>query len=76
MSAITTKNRGGGKRKASVLTIKIFKRRGSRYWQALIRHGKLKKRITTRSIMESSAREFAELAYRHFAREARKGALK
>ena len=55
-----------------VVTIKvaIFRRKGSRFWQALSKHGKQRKRLSTRSTHESSAKEFAELAYRHFAQEA------
>ena len=56
------------RRKAQVLRVAIFKRKHSRFWQArVVRKGKLV-RITTRTQNETAAKEFAELAYRHFAR--------
>jgi hypothetical protein len=58
----------GRKETASdVLTIRIFKRKGSKYWQALVKGpGGLRKRITTRTTLKPAASEFAELAFRHF----------
>jgi hypothetical protein len=55
--------------KSDVLTIRIFKRTGSKYWQALVKGpGGLRKRVTTRTTLKPSAAEFAELAFRHFSR--------
>jgi hypothetical protein len=51
-----------------VLTIRIFKRRGSRFWQALVKCGRFRKRITTRTELKAAAEDFAKLAFRHFSR--------
>lgn len=56
------------RKKAQVLRVTIFRRKGSSFWQARVVHKGKTKRITTRTRLESAAKEFAELAYRHFAR--------
>lgn len=58
----------GTKKAAAVLSVQIFKRKDSRFWQAKITAPGFKKKITTRTVIASSAREFAELAYFHFNR--------
>jgi len=57
------------RRKGSqVLRVTIFRRGGSRYWQARVWiKGKLV-RITTRTQNRQAAEDFAVLAWRHFAR--------
>jgi len=53
---------------SQVLRVTIFRRRGSRYWQARVWiKGKLV-RITTRTQNRQAAEDFAVLAWRHFAR--------
>lgn len=56
------------RRKSSqVLRVTVFRRKGSRYWQARVWiKGKLV-RITTRTQNRAAAEEFAVLAWRHFA---------
>jgi hypothetical protein len=66
---------GGGKMKASVLKVEIFKRKGSRYWQARIVFDKILKRISTRTIIKAAAEEFAVLAFKHYSRLHREGKL-
>jgi len=68
--------RGGGaviaapkqRGKITVLQIRVIRRKDSKFWQAKITAPGFSKQITTRTVLESSAKEFAELAYRHFAR--------
>jgi len=55
----------------NVLRVSIFRRKGSKYLQAQIRRGKFLKRITTRTLSQEAAKEFAELAYRQFSRDQR-----
>lgn len=56
------------RKKSQVLRVTLFRRKGSRYWQArVVIKGQLK-RITTHTQNRVAAEEFAELAYRHFAR--------
>ena len=62
--------------KARVLRVEIFKRPESRFFQALITFDGYRKRITTRKTDPLSAKQFAELAYHHFNRLAKKGELK
>jgi hypothetical protein len=53
---------------SQVLRVTIFRRRGSRYWQARVWiKGKLV-RITTRTQNRMAAEDFAVLAWRHFSR--------
>lgn len=58
----------------TVLNVSIFRRKGSRFWQALIVMGKFRKRVSTRTVHPAAAKEFAELAYRHYRRELKKEA--
>ena len=56
------------RRGSQVLRVTIFRRKGSRYWQARVWiKGKLS-RITTRTQNRAAAEEFAVLAWRHFSR--------
>jgi hypothetical protein len=58
--------------KKTVLVITLFKRPDSKFWQAKVRDGKGKpKRLTTRTLSPQAAAEFAELLYRHEARQKR-----
>ena len=53
---------------SQVLRVTIFRRRGSRFWQARVwSKGKLV-RITTKTQSRAAAEEFALLAWRHFSR--------
>ena len=61
--------------KANVLLVAIYKREGSKYFQALIRFDEYQKRISTHTTHQGSARQFAELAYKHFNRLAARGEL-
>lgn len=62
------------RKKSQVLRVTIFRRTGSRFWQARVNiKGKLK-RITTRTLNRAAAEQFAELAYRNFARGGRRQA--
>ena len=63
-----------GRPSRNVLRVAIFRRKGSRYYQASVRKGKFLKRITTRTQSPAAAKEFAELAYRQFARDLRETA--
>lgn len=54
--------------KSVVLRVTIFTRPESKFFQASISIAGKRKRLTTRTVMRQSAMEFAELAYRHFAR--------
>lgn len=56
----------------NVLRVAIFQRKGSRFFQASIRQGKFWKRITTRTTIRASAKEFAELVYRQVSRDLRR----
>jgi len=56
------------KKKVAVLTVELFRRKDSRFWQAKITAPGFKKKITTRTVMASSAKQFAELAFFHFNR--------
>jgi len=56
------------KTKIAVLTVELFRRKDSRFWQAKITAPGFKKKITTRTVMKDSAKQFAELAYFHFNR--------
>ena len=64
---------GGLAVKVSVLKIELFRRKGSRFYQARITSDAIKKRISTRTINPTAAEEFAVLAYRHFSRLQKKG---
>jgi hypothetical protein len=62
--------------------VELFKRKGSRFWQAKIvmpgepgTKDRVLKRMSTRSINPITAKEFAELAYRHFSKLLRTGKL-
>ena len=62
--------------KCSVLKVELFKRKGSRFWQARIRFprpdgtpGHTLKRVSTRTVIKASAMQFAELALRHFRKQ-------
>ena len=66
---------GASRNKANVLRVAIYKREGSMYYQALIRFDEYRKRISTHTTHPGSARQFAELAYKHFDRLARRGEL-
>ena len=60
--------RASARKGSQVLRVTIFRRRGSRYWQARVWiKGKLV-RITTRTQNRQAAEDFAVLAWRHFAR--------
>ena len=56
------------RKKVAVLTVELFRRKDSRFWQAKITAPGFKKKITTRTVIKSSAKEFAQLAYNHFNR--------
>lgn len=73
MPALLKARKRRGKKKAAVLNIRIIKRKDSRFWQAKISAPGFKLQRTTRTLFESSAKEFAELAYRHFTRTTRSG---
>ena len=60
-----------GAKKAVVLRVIIFKLVGSKFFQASVSLAGKRKRITTRTALPQAAKEFAELAYRHFAARAR-----
>lgn len=60
---------------ATIITVEVYKLKDSRFWQANVRFGKWRKRISTRTTIDKSAHEFAELAFRHFSRLAKKGSL-
>ena len=62
--------------KSVVLRVTIFKRKGSKFYQASVSIAGERKRITTRSVSRQSASEFAELAYRHFSRMSQLGKSK
>jgi len=63
-----TKRGGGDDKTTEVITIRIYKRKGSKYWQALVHCGKWRKKITTGTVIKPAAQEFAVLAFKHFAR--------
>lgn len=57
------------KRKGNqVLRVSIYRRSGSRYWQARVWIKGRLVRITTRTQNRAAAEEFAVLAWRHFVR--------
>jgi hypothetical protein len=58
----------GRDKSTNVITIRIFKRKGSKLWQALVKCGKWSKRVSTRTVIKPSAEEFAVLAFRHLSR--------
>ena len=60
--------RAASRKKAAVLHVIIFKRPGSKFFQASVSIAGKRNRITTRTTLPQAAKEFAELAYRHFAR--------
>jgi hypothetical protein len=55
------------RKQSQVLRITVFRRSGSRFWQARVSVKGRIKRITTRTQNRAAAEEFAMLAYRHFA---------
>jgi hypothetical protein len=59
------------RKKAQVLRVSVFRRKGRRFWQPRVNHKGHVKRITTRTQLRAAAEEFAELVYRHFARGGR-----
>ena len=62
-----TDRRPAARKKSVVLRVIIFKRPGSKFFQASVSLSGKRKRITTRTMIPQAAKEFAELAYRHFA---------
>jgi hypothetical protein len=76
MNALSKKSRAGRK-KITALKIEIIRRNDApRFWQAKITAPGFSKQITTGTVHPSAAKEFAELAYRHFARVMKKGTAK
>lgn len=63
---------GGGSNLETAIRIGIFRRKASRFWQALIVWNGYRKRVTTRTTLKASALQYAELAYRHYSAESRK----
>lgn len=56
-----------------VLRVELFSRRDSTVRHCLIQYGPWKKRLSTHTRIEQSAREFAELTFRHFQRQITRG---
>ena len=63
-----------GRKRQSVLRVVIFRRKGSRFWQAKITGPGVNKRVTTRTQLDAAAREFAKLAQRNLELGKRVGA--
>ena len=63
---ILCKSTPSRRKKSQVLRITVFRRSGSRFWQARVSvKGKIK-RITTRTQNRAAAEDFAMIAYRYF----------